>query len=108
MKIIEMERKTMSGEPVGERPEYYPRDWWCVVETNEERKTYDDFLEHLGEYSGDSRDIKWNKMVIEAGHDFGLCWGDDDLYGYIMPDEDVPEVGEEMIDSDGETWVRTA
>lgn len=108
MKIIEMERKTTNGEPVGERPEYYPRDWWCVIETKEEELFYDEYVCGNKGLAGETNaEHIWNEMVKHAGKDFGLCWGDDDLYGYIMPDEDVPEVGEEMVDSDGETWVRT-
>lgn len=109
MKIIELERRTLDGEPVkygaDENGEDY-RDWWCVIETKEEKKMYEDFLGHLGEYSGDCRDILWNKFVIHAGQGMGLSWGDDDIYGYILPDEDTPKLGEEFIDGDGDTWVR--
>ena len=107
MRIIEMKRKTENGEVLPDNPEYNPHDWWCVIETEEEVKAFEDFVKHLGEYGGDMREIEWNKRMIEAGKDFGLYWGDDDVYGYLMPDEDYPEVGEEMIDSDGDTWVRT-
>jgi len=110
MRIIELERKTMNGKPVEydalkENGEDY-RDWWCVIETKEEEMLYDDFVEHLGEYSGDCRDILWNKLMIHAGQGLGLHWGDDDVYGYLTPDEDVPEVGEEMVDGDGDVWYR--
>ena len=45
-------------------------------------------------------------MVIHAGQGMGVSWGDDDMYGYIRPDEAVPEVGERYkIDND--EWVRT-
>lgn len=111
MKVIELQRKTMDGKPVEydalkENGEDY-RDWWCVIETKEEGLVYEDFVEHLGQYSGDPRELLWNKMLIHAGQGMGVCWGDDDMYGYISPDEDVPEVGEEMIDSDGDKWERT-
>ena len=105
MKIIEMQRLTDNGQPVYEE-EGNTRDWWCVIETKEEELVYEDFLKHLGEYSGDMRDIMWNKMMIYAGQGLGLSWGDDDVYGYIRPDEEVPEVGEETIDGDGDTWKR--
>lgn len=110
MIIIEMERKTLDGKPVEQdalntNTEDY-RDWWCVIETKEEELIYEDFLKHLGEYSGDMRDILWNKLVIHAGQGMGVAWGDDDMYGYIRPDEEVPEVGEETIDGDGDTWKR--
>lgn len=112
MRIIELERRTWDGEPIEQdalknNAEDY-RDWWCVIETKEEEMVYEDFVSHLGEYGGDSRDILWNKLVIHAGQGMGVKWGDDDMYGYIHPDEDVPEAGEEMVDSDGDTWVRVA
>ena len=109
MKIIEMERRTMDGKPVvydtlnGCAGEY--RDWWCVIETKEEEMVYDDFLKHLGEYSGDCRDILWNKLVIHAGQGMGVKWGDDDMYGYIRPDEVAPLPTEPFIDGDGDEWV---
>lgn len=105
MKIIEMQRLTDNGQPVYEE-EGNTRDWWCAIETKEEELIYEDFLKHLGEYSGDMRDILWNKLVIHAGQGMGVAWGDDDMYGYIRPDEEVPEVGEETIDGDGDTWKR--
>ena len=112
MKIITLERRTLDSEPVEQdalntNTEDY-RDWWCVIETEEEYLVYEDFIEHLGQYSGDPRDLLWNKMMIHAGQGLGLCWGDDDVYGYLTPDEDCPEVGEEMTDSDGDIWVRVA
>ena len=108
MRVVEMERRTMDGEPIeygiDENVEDY-RDWWCVIETKEEEMVYDDFIKHLGEYSGDCRDILWNRLVIHAGQGMGVNWGDDDMYGYIRPDEVAPEVGEDFIDGDGDTWV---
>ena len=106
MKIIELQRKTMDGKPVeydalNENGEDY-RDWWCVIETEEEQIVHDLAIENEGEH------LKlWNKLMIHAGQGLGLSWGDDDVYGYLRPDEDVPEVGEEMIDSDGDKWERT-
>lgn len=111
MKIIEMSRFTAKGEPICIDPinDCYEdvHDWWCVLETKEEAEALADFEKHLGEYDGDMRDVEWNKRMIEAGKDFGLCWGDDDVYGYLMPDEYHPKIGEETIDSDGDTWIRT-
>ena len=110
MRIITLERNTLDGEPVEYNPMYENgedfRDWWCVIETKEEEMVYDDFLEHLGQYDGNPRDLLWNKMVIHAGQGMSVSWGDDDMYGYIHPDEDVPEVGEEMTDGDGDIWRR--
>lgn len=109
MKIIAMERETMDGDPVEyelDRNGDDCREWWCVIETKEEEAMYEEFLNHLGEYSGDPRGIQWNKMMIEAGWELGVSWGDDDVYGYIHHDEDAPKVGEEMVDSDGDKWVR--
>lgn len=112
MKIIEMERRTMDGKPVGYNPVYENaedyRDWWCVIETKEEEIVYEDYLEHLGQYSGDQRNLLWNKMVIYAGQGMGVSWGDDDMYGYIRPDEMPPEIGDEYIDGDNDKWVRVA
>lgn len=106
-----MERRTMDGKPVEYNPVYENgedfRDWWCVIETKEEEMVYDDFLKHLGEYSGDCRDILWNKLVIHAGQGMGVKWGDDDMYGYIRTDEVAPEIGEEYTDGDNDVWVRT-
>lgn len=112
MKIIEMERRTLDGEPVvyddlNECAGEY-RDWWCVIETKEEEMVYDDFLKHLGEHSGDCRDMLWNKLVIHAGQGMGVKWGDDDMYGYIRPDEMPPEIRDEYIDGDNDKWVRVA
>lgn len=109
MRIVEMERKTMDGKPVVYNDpndcagEY--RDWWCVIETKEEEMVYDDFIKHLGQHSGDPRDLLWNKMVIHAGLGMGVSWGDDDMYGYIRPDEVAPLPTELFIDGDGDEWV---
>lgn len=105
MKIITLKRKAMDGEPFESTDRNEGIDWWCVIETEEEDMVYEDFEKHLGEYT-DPREALWNKMMIHAGQPQGLCWGDDDVYGYLMPDEDVPEIGEEMVDSDGDTWER--
>lgn len=109
MKIITLQRKTIDGKPVvygaDENGEDY-RDWWCVIETKEEELIYEDFLKHLGEYGGDCRDILWNKLVIHAGQGMGVSWGDDDIYGYLRPDEDCPDIREEFVDGDGDIWVR--
>lgn len=106
MKIITLKRKTEGCEPVYE-DEAPITDWWCVIETEEEHMVYQDFLEHLGEYT-DPREALWNKMMIHAGQGLRLFWGDDDVYGYILPGEEVPEVGEEMVDNDGDIWERIA
>lgn len=117
MKIIEMERKTLDGESVEydaleENGEDY-RDWWCVIETKEEEMVYDKaFHKSFNPASATKSLVKgvyidfWNDMVKHAGQGLGLSWGDDDVYGYIRPDEEVPEVGEETVDSDGDRWVR--
>ena len=110
MKIITLERRTLNGEAIEQEDfknntEDY-RDWWCVIETEEEQLAYEDFLEHLGRYSSSPRNLLWNKMLIHAGRPLGLFWGDDDVYGYISPDEDVPEIGEEWPDGEGDIWVR--
>lgn len=104
MKIIEMERKTMDGKPVEYNPVYENgedfRDWWCVIETEEEEMVYEDYLEHPFE------DHLWNKMINHAGGLKNLCWGEDDIYGYFHPHEKYPEIGEEHTDADGDRWGR--
>lgn len=102
MRIIEMERKTIDGKPYDD--DYDPHDWWCVLETREE--------EYIYEMSWhDTKDEKYlsilNELIVHAGQGMGVCWGDDDMYGYFRPDDTEPEVGEEYVDNDGDTWVRT-
>ena len=111
MKIIEMERKTLDGEPVeygvDENGEDY-RDWFCVIETKEEELVYDMFVKNISSNIQNEALTKlWNKLVIHAGQGMGVSWGDDDMYGYIRPDEVAPEIGEEYIDGDNDKWVRT-
>ena len=111
MKIIEMKRKTLDGESVEydaleENGEDY-RDWWCVIETKEEELFYDKYVCGNKGLAGETNaEHIWNEMVKHAGQGMGVSWGDDDMYGYISPDEEVPEVGEETVDSDGDRWVR--
>lgn len=104
MRVITLERKTMDGKPVeygvAENGEDY-RDWWCVIETKEEEMVYEEYLKDIRLFSK-----IWNDMVRHAGQGMGVSWGDDDMYGYIRPDEDCPDIGEEFIDGDGDTWVR--
>lgn len=113
-----MERRTMDGEPIEQdalknNAEDY-RDWWCVIETKEEEMVYDKafnkpFIPASATkclVQGTYIDL-WNDMVKHAGQGMGVKWGDDDMYGYIRPDEGCPEVGETMTDGDGDEWVRT-
>lgn len=104
MKIITLKRLTMDGEPIYCDPlnecSEDPNDWFCAIETKEEELVYKDYLEHPFE------DHLWNKMINYAGQGLGLCWGEDDTYGYFRPDEAYPEIGEEWTDSDGDKWVR--
>ena len=111
MRIITMERKTLDGKPVeygvGENGNDY-RDWWCVIETEEEEMVYGLFLEQKGDEEPNYYNIVvlWNDMLKHAGLGVGLSWGDDDIYGYIRPDEMPPEVGDEYVDGDNDTWLR--
>lgn len=118
MKIIEMERRTMDGKPVEYNPVYENgedfRDWWCVIETKEEEMVYDKaFHEPFNPASATKSLVQgtytdlWNDMVKHAGQGMGVSWGDDDMYGYIRPDEVAPEIGEEYTDGDNDVWVRT-
>ena len=109
MKIITMERKTLDGEPVdadalNENPEDY-RDWWGVIETKAEELVYDRLYGGYYDKNAKARmliDDLWCAMVNTGG----VNWGDDDVYGYIRPDEVEPEVGEEYEDADGDIWRR--
>lgn len=104
MKVIEMERKTMDGKPVEYNPVYENREdfreWWCVIETKEEEMVHDIAIEKEGDYL-----VLWNNMVNHAGQGMGVSWGDDDIYGYIRPDETEPLPTEPYIDGDGDEWV---
>ena len=111
MKIITMQRLTLDGEPVVYNPkeengEDY-QDWWCVIETEEEEYVYDKFVETTSSNIQNGNTINlWNDMLKIAGRPQGLAWGDDDVYGYIRPDEVEPEVKETYKDPDGDIWVR--
>lgn len=101
MKIITLQRLTENGEPVyGEEGDI--RDWFCVIETEEEQIVYD--LAH-GDGSKDTQRL-WNYMVNNAGKNEGLAWGDDDVWGYFSPSDTVPKVGEQWTDDDGDRWGR--
>ena len=106
MKVIEMERLTLDGEPVvydleKENGDEY-RDGWCVIETKEEELVYDLMVKNEDkEYQR-----LWNYMVNHAGEGMGVSWGDDDIYGYIRPDETEPEKLEKYTDADGDVWLR--
>ena len=105
MQIITMKRLTLDGKPLYVDADNEgiedPNDWWCVIETKEEELVYDEYLEHHDQY-----EFLWNAMVKHAGLGTGLSWGDDDVYGYIRPDEVAPLPTEPFIDGDGDEWVR--
>ena len=94
----------MDGKPVEYNPVYENgedfRDWWCVIETKEEEMVHDIAIEKEGDYL-----VLWNEMIKHAGQGMGVSWGEDDMYGYIRPDEVAPEIGEEYTDGDGDKWV---
>jgi hypothetical protein len=104
----------MDGQPIEyDDNECDPRDWWCKIETKEEELVYDKaFHKPFNPASATKSLVQgtytdlWNEMVKHAGQGMGVSWGDDDIYGYIRPDELEPEVGEEYTDSDGDIWVR--
>ncbi len=118
MRIITMQRLTLDGKPVTyntatENGEDY-QEWWCVIETKEEELVYDKaFHEPFNPEGAKKSLIKglyldlWNEMVKHAGQRMGVSWGDDDMYGYIRPDEVAPEIKENFKDGDGDIWVRT-
>ena len=99
-----MERKTLDGQPVY-KEEAPIRDWWCVIETKGEEFVYEQYLQE-GVGDGGKIGELWDEMINNAGQGLGLSWGEDDIYGYIRPDEMPPETGEEFIDGDNDKWVR--
>lgn len=115
MRIITMQRLTLDGAQVYADPDilYEYRDWWCVIETEEEEMVYDKaFHEPYNPENAKKSLIKglyvdlWNDMVRHAGQDMDVSWGDDDMYGYIRPSEHAPEIKENFKDGDGDIWVR--
>lgn len=109
MKIITMDRETVDGKRVQVDPDhpFEHRDWWCVIETPEEELFYDKYVCGNKGLAGETNaEHIWNEMVKHAGRNMGVKWGDDDMYGYILPNEVEPEVGEEYKDADGDIWVR--
>lgn len=112
MNIILMERKTLDGKPVeygaDENGEDY-RDWWCVLETLEEEWIYKQFVHETASNTQSQRLINlWNSLVKHAGQKNGIevTWGNDDIYGYIKPNETAPLITEPFIDGDGDEWIR--
>ena len=81
MKIITMQRLTLDGKPV------YPddpieKDWWCVIETEEEKLVYDMFVKNISSnIQSEELTRLWNTLVKHAGQDKGVSWGDDDVVG---------------------------
>ena len=100
MKIIELERQTMDGEPVY-KEEAPIRDYWCVLETEAEEQLYEET------WNSNETDLipTWNKLINKAGADYNLCWGDDEIYGYVHVNETAPMPTEPFIDGDGDKWV---
>ena len=112
MKIITMEQIVQDGEPIEyddfEEVGEDHRDWFCVIETLEEKMVYDQFVREVSSNIQDERLMRlWNDMVKHAGREEGLGWGDDDIYAYIMPNETMPKVGDHYKLDDDE-WVRIA
>ena len=112
MKIITMEQIVQDGEPIEyddfEEVGEDHRDWFCVIETLEEKWVYDQFVREVSSNIQDERLMRlWNDMVKHAGREEGLGWGDDDIYAYIMPNETMPKVGDHYKLDDDE-WVRVA
>lgn len=106
MKIITMQRLTLDGKPVYS-DEPIEKDWWCVIETEEEKLFYDKYVCGNKGLAGETNaEYIWNTLVKHAGQDKGVSWGDDDIYGYISPNEKVPEVKETFKDGEGDIWVR--
>ncbi len=100
-------RMTMDGEPLEPDYDVDPNDWWCKIETKEEELVYDKFVHGNKGLAGETEaEHIWNEMIKHAGQGMGVSWGDDDMYGYIRPDETEPEIGEEWTDGDGDKWLR--
>lgn len=100
MIVFEMKMIARGGEPVYEE-EGNTTDLWCKIETKEEEMVYDEFIEYPDKY-----EALWNSMVKHAGLPYGVKWGDDDMYGYLLPDEDMPDLNEKYKDADGNVWKR--
>lgn len=106
MKIITMQRLTLDGKPVYS-DEPIEKDWWCVIETDEEKIVYDMFVKNISSnIQSEALTNLWNTLVKHAGQDKGVSWGDDDIYGYISPNEQAPEIKETFKDGEGDIWVR--
>lgn len=103
MKIITMKRLTIDGKPLNQDYDADPKDWWCVIETKTEEDIYD---RAFGWDNSASYIPVWDELVKKAGEPFGIARGDDDIYGYIRPDEDCPDVGEKFTDGEGDEWIR--
>lgn len=117
MKIITLKRMTMDGAPIYVDPlnecSEDPNDWWAVIETKEEEALYEMAIGSRKPIRVSEENMPmdklmnvWNDLVCFAGAPQGLAWGDDDVYGYIRPDETEPEIGEEWTDGDGDRWIR--
>lgn len=112
MKIITMEQIVQDGEPIEyddfEEVGEDHRDWFCVIETEEEKLFYDKYVANNKGLAGETNaEHIWNELVKHAGREEGLGWGDDDIYAYIMPSETMPKVGDHYK-LDNDEWVRVA
>ena len=107
MIIMTFKRMTLDGKPLEPDYDVDPNDWWGKIETKEEELVYDKFVCGNKGLAGETEaEHIWNEMVKHGGQGMGLAWGDDDIYGYIRPDETEPEVGEEWTDGDDDKWLR--
>ena len=109
MIVITMDRKTLDKKPVvysaDENGEDY-RDWWVKIETKEEEMVYDAWQTEPDKDKQSALKDLWDAMIVHAGQGQGVMWGEDDIYGYIRPDETMPDVGDEYTDADEDKWLR--
>ena len=76
------------------------------LETKEEEMVYDAWQTEPDKDKQSALEDLWDAMIVHAGQGQGVMWGEDDIYGYIRPDETMPDVGEEYTDADEDKWLR--
>lgn len=108
MKLLEFEKVREDGKPYDEDQ---PVDWFVQFETLGEKDLYEEAIKYYHKVPRDNANYEYF-----TGYGAGMIRGlltmgldqrmtDDDIYYYFMPEDKVPEVGEEFR-LDGYIWVR--
>lgn len=112
MIVFQMKMLTKDGQALN-TDEYDTLGLWCKVETEEEWLVYDKtFHKPFNPASATKSLVQgiyidlWNEMVKHAGAPYLVNLGDEDIYGYLSPDEDMPDLNEKYRDADDNDWVR--